>query len=82
MQVVYMKRENIHYGASMCIVSVKFIIYELSMCLFYVIAMLFRGVYFYRNYQEVFWLTSLGFVINLAAVIMIVFYNGKQEYTL
>jgi uncharacterized protein (TIRG00374 family) len=73
MQVVYMKRDNVPYGSSICIVSVKFIVYELSLCLFYVIAMLFRGGYFYRNYQQVFWLTTLGFVINLASVVMIVF---------
>jgi len=73
MQVVYMKRDNIPYGTSMGIVSVKFIVYELSLCLFYVIAMLFRGGYFYNNYKQVFWFTTLGFVINLASVILIVF---------
>ncbi len=72
-QVLYMKRNNIPYGISMCIVLVKFIVFELSLCLFYTIAMIFRGGYFFNNYKQVFWFTTLGFVINLSAVILILF---------
>ncbi len=82
MQVVYMKRDNIPYGSSMCIVSVKFIVYEISICLFYLIAMIFRGGYFFYNYQKVFWFTTLGFAINLASVILIItiMINRKIPY--
>lgn len=71
MQVVYMKRDGIPYGVSMCIVTVKFIVYEISLCLFYVVAMLFRGGYFYSGYRQVFWFTTLGFIINLASVVLV-----------
>ena len=72
-QVIYMKRNDIQYGISLCIVLVKFIVYEVSLCLFYVIAMVFRGGYFFYNHKQVFWFTTLGFLINLGAIIFIVF---------
>ena len=72
MQVVYMKRDNIPVGTSTCIVCIKFVVYELSLCTFYVVAMLIKGVEFYTNHNEVFWLTTLGFVINLLAVFFII----------
>ena len=72
MQVVYMHRYKIPVGTSTCIVCIKFVVYELSLCAFYVAAMLFRGVYFFYNHNHVFWLTTLGFVVNLVAVFFII----------
>jgi len=42
------------------------------LCAIYVIAMIFRGVYYYTNYNEIFWLATLGFFVNLAAVFFII----------
>lgn len=71
-QVMYMRRNNMPVGTATCIVCVKFVVYELSLCAFYVVAMLLRGGDFYTNNNEVFWLTTLGFVINLLAVFFII----------
>lgn len=79
MQVVYMKREKIPYGTSTGIVSVKFVIYELSLCLFYITAMIFRGSYFYTNYSKIFWFTTIGFSINLFAVVSIAFIMANRN---
>jgi len=72
MQIVYMKRDGVPIGTATCIVSLKFIIYEFSLCAIYVAAMLFRGFYFFANYQEVFYLTTIGFIVNLFAVFLII----------
>lgn len=72
MQVVYMKRSKMPVGTATCIVCIKFVIYELSLCTIYVMAMLFRGVYYYTNFNQVFWLATLGFAVNLAAVFFII----------
>lgn len=72
MQVLYMKRNKIPVGTATCIVCIKFVIYELSLCAIYVIAMLLRGIYYYTTFNEAFWLATLGFVINLAAVFFII----------
>ncbi|MCK5129644.1 MAG: flippase-like domain-containing protein [Clostridiales bacterium] len=80
MQVVYMKKEDITYGTATCIVTTKFIIYELSLCLFYIVAMFFRGAYFYTNYNQVFWFTTLGFIVNLSAVIFIIFVMVNRDF--
>lgn len=72
MQIVYMRRTEMPTGTATCIVSVKFVVYELSLCAFYIIAMLFRGSYFFTNFNTVFWLTTLGFAINALAVVFII----------
>ncbi len=72
MQVVYMRRNKIPVGTATCIVCVKFVIYELSLCAIYIAGMCLRGVDYYSHYNEAFWLAVLGFVINLAAVVFII----------
>ncbi len=71
MQVIYMRKDKVPVGIATCIVTLKFMVYEISLCAFYLIAMLLRGGYFYSNYNEVFWFTTLGFAINLFAVVFI-----------
>ncbi len=72
MQVMYMKRDNVPVGTATCIVGIKFVIYELSLCCIYVIGMILRGADYYVNNNEAFWLAALGFVINLVAVFFII----------
>ncbi len=71
MQVVYMRRNNIHTGIGTGIVCVKFVAYEISLCAIYIVFMAFQGSYYYNHNTEVFWLTMLGFAINLAIVIFV-----------
>ena len=72
MQVVYMHRNKIPVGTSTCIVSIKFVVYELSLCSFYVIAMMISGGDFYRNNNQMFWLTTFGFALNLSIMFFII----------
>ncbi|MCC7575316.1 MAG: flippase-like domain-containing protein [Methanomethylovorans sp.] len=72
MQVVYMKRRKIPFGTSICIVGIKFLIYELSICFFFIISMFARGAAFYTENNQMFWLTIFGFAINLLLMFMIV----------
>ncbi len=72
MQVVYMRRNKVPVGTATCIVSIKFVIYELSLCAIYISGMCLRGAYFYTKHNEAFWLAVLGFVINLVAVVFII----------
>lgn len=72
MQVVYMRRNKIPVGTSTCIVCIKFVVYELSLCTIYIIGMIIRGSDYYHNNNEAFWLALLGFAINLAAVFFII----------
>jgi len=72
MQVVYMRRNKMPVGTATCIVCIKFVIYELSLCSIYIAGMCLRGGYFYTNHNEAFWLAVLGFIINLVAVVFII----------
>ncbi len=65
-QVYYMKRDaGIPVGIATCVVTLKFLMYELGICSIYIIAMVFNGEYFYNEQNEVFWISSLGFAVNL-----------------
>ena len=72
MQVLYMRRDDIPVGTATCIVGVKFVVYELSLCALYAAGMALRGTYFYAHGNEAFWLSILGFAFNLIAVICII----------
>lgn len=70
-QVIYMKRDGIGAGIGTGIVSVKFIVYQLSLCSIYIAAMLTKvfGLFDIRN--DLFFLATVGFIINLALVLFI-----------
>lgn len=72
MQVVYMRRDNVPVGTATCIVGIKFVIYELSLCTIYVVGMILRGAHYFVNSREAFWFAAIGFIINLAAVFFII----------
>ena len=70
-QVVYMKRNGIPVGASTCILSIKFLTYQLALCTFYAVGMLVRGQYFITHFNQVFWISLAGFAVNAAAIVFI-----------
>ncbi len=72
MQVVYMRRNKVPVGTATCIVCMKFVIYELSLCSIYIIGMCLGGAYYYTHHHEAFWFAVLGFVVNLMAVLFII----------
>lgn len=72
MQVMYLKRSKMPMGTATCVVCIKFVVYELSLCALYLAAMVLRGSYYYANYNEVFWFAMMGFVVNLVAVFFII----------
>ena len=80
MQVVYMRRRDMPVGTATCIVSIKFVVYELSLCALYTVAIIMRGAYFYHNHNEAFWFTTIGFIINLLAVVFIILTLIKRQW--
>lgn len=71
LQIVYMKRDGIPVGKSTAIVSIKLFMYLLAMCFSFVMYMIIRGASFYRNYNAIFWIAVLGFLVNLFGVVLI-----------
>lgn len=72
MQVIYMRRDGMPVGTATCIVGIKFVVYEMSLCALYITGMILRGSYYYTNSNEAFWFSILGFVFNLVAVSCII----------
>ena len=79
MQVMYMKRDKIPVGTGTCIVCIKFFLYELALCTFYIVAMATNGTHFYNDYNGVFWFTTLGFIINFVGLSFILLVLVKTE---
>lgn len=72
MQVVYMRRNRMPVGTATCIVGIKFVVYELSLCALFITAMVVYGQQFYEHYSGMFWFAMLGFVMNASAVFFII----------
>lgn len=72
MQMAYYKRYGIGLAKSSCLLSIRFIGYISSLCMFYIFMMIFNGSALYEQYTAVFWLTTLGFVFNIGSVIFII----------
>ena len=72
MQVVYMRRDRMPVGTATCIVGVKFVVYELSLCTLFIVAMAIYGPQFYEQYSGMFWFAMLGFAMNASAVFFII----------
>lgn len=72
MQVVYMRRRDVPVGTATCVVGVKFVVYELSLCALFIAAMAIYGPVFYHDYHAMFWFSVLGFAVNAAAVFFII----------
>ncbi|MDX1357592.1 MAG: lysylphosphatidylglycerol synthase transmembrane domain-containing protein [Clostridia bacterium] len=70
-QIVYMKRDGIPVGKSTAIVSVKLFVHLLSMCFSFMLYMFLRGTSFYRDYKAIFFITIMGFLVNLFGVVFI-----------
>lgn len=70
-QVVYMKRDNMSIANATCILAIRYIAYNVAICMFCVIMFVFRGAELYQMYSGIFWLTVLGFVITSASVILV-----------
>lgn len=72
MQVVYMRRNSMPVGTATCIVGVKFVVYELSLCALFITAMVLYGTQLFQQYNGMFWFALLGFAVNASAVFFII----------
>lgn len=71
MQVVYMRRDNIGTGTATGIIGVKLIVYQASLCAISLFFLLLSGSRYYFEYNNVFWFTIIGFLVNVALIIII-----------
>lgn len=71
-QIIYMKKDNMDVGKSTAVISIKFFAYGCSMCIIYILCMMLRGGYLYANYPSIFWISAVGFLVNLLGVVGIV----------
>jgi len=67
-QVVYMNRDGLPVGRATGIISIKFLGFQTALCSFYIIGLLVQGGYLFSRHPDIFWLTTVGFVMNAAVV--------------
>ncbi len=69
-QIVYMKRDaNIPVGQSTSIFCIKFILFQYAVIFCAIIALIFRGNYYYKMQPHIFWISLLGFFFSLCLMI-------------
>ena len=79
-QAVYMKRDGIPVGYSTSILAIKFLTYQVGLCIMYFISMALHGPQFYRDFNLVFWLSIAGLFINLFVIIVVVLLVIKKQW--
>lgn len=72
MQIAYYKRYKVGVARSTAILAIRLIGYTVSLCLFYVVIMACKGGYLYREHNGLFWCTTVGFLMNFGAVVLLV----------
>ncbi|MBQ9942578.1 MAG: flippase-like domain-containing protein [Christensenellaceae bacterium] len=73
MQMGYYKRYGVGFAQSTCILAVRFVGYVSAICICFVISMIFGGRTIYHEHNAMFWLMILGFVLNFASVLFLLF---------
>lgn len=71
MQVIYMRRDGIGTGTATGIIGVKLIVYQVSLCAISLFVFIFSGSRYYLEHNEVFWFTVIGFLVNVALIVII-----------
>lgn len=79
MQVVYMRRDGIGTGTATGIIGVKLVVYQASLCAISLVFLILSGAWYYASYNQVFWFTLIGLVVNIAlvAIISLSLFNRK-----
>jgi uncharacterized protein (TIRG00374 family) len=79
-QAVYMKRDGIPVGYSSSILAIKFLTYQVGLCIMYFISMALHGSILFKDFNLVFWLSIAGLFINLFVIIVVVFLVIKKQW--
>jgi len=83
MQVMHMRRDGVPVGKSSSIFCIKFITFQFVICGFFVINLILRGTRLFADHINVFWLTTIGFMVNAAlAVIAVLALKSKGKMVL
>mgnify|MGYP000965001279 CR=1 FL=1 len=64
-QIIYMKNDGIGIGKSTAIICVKSFAYSASISILYLLLIAAKGRFFYTNYPSFFWISLLGFLVNM-----------------
>ncbi len=70
-QVYYMGKIGIPGGSASSILMVKFLIYQVVLSLYCVVAFSWRGLTIYSYNSWIFWFSIVGFIVNAGAVILL-----------
>lgn len=74
MQVYYMYKDDIPVGKSTCCFSVKFLSFQVSLCLYFVVSIVWKGTRFFSQNPGIITFTIIGFIANalITAAVLIV----------
>lgn len=70
-QVFYMHKDGIPVGKSTATFSVKFLSFQISLCLYFIISLILKGTKFFVGNRDVFLFTMIGFVANAVLTLLV-----------
>jgi glycosyltransferase 2 family protein len=78
-QIAYMRRDGVPVGISTFIQTIKLMAYEVVIVFLCLVFMSARGVFFYHNYPQIFWLSIFGALVNIFVITMMIIAIVKRN---
>lgn len=72
-QVAYMREHGVPVGKSTCMFSIKFIIFQVVVCIFFLVSIITLGTIFFSQTAVALEFAIIGLAINLFLVVLVVF---------
>lgn len=73
MQIAYMRNDGVPVGKSTGMFSIKFVIFQVVICLYFFAGMAVNGTYFFQETPSAMWFAFLGIFINVVLALFFVF---------
>lgn len=71
-QIMFLRKNGIPTGTATSVMVVKFIAFQTSICILFIMAVLYKFVFFLNTFSEELILIAIGFTVNLAVLILAV----------
>ncbi len=79
-QIMFMRKNGISSGTATSVMVVKFIAFQTSICFLFVIAILYKFVFFLNTFSEQLIIIGIGFAVNLLVLLVAVLAMFRRQW--
>ncbi|MFZ5974594.1 MAG: lysylphosphatidylglycerol synthase transmembrane domain-containing protein [Bacillota bacterium] len=79
-QIMFMRKNGIPTGTATSVMVVKFIAFQTSICILFVMAVLYKFVFFLTTFSEELIIIAIGFTVNVGVLIVAVLSMTRRRW--